>query len=432
MRPLRLRWTGALAGLDPGMRRELLDRGSSEDEGLRLTVSSILEAVQRDGDDALRALAREFDGVSALTIEVPRREWRRALEQIDGKLRDAMERTIERLRIVHRAFAPAASEIEVSPGIVVGRRADPLDRVGVYAPGGRAPYPSSLLMGAIPARVAGVREVIVCSPPGANGAVPEIILAAAELAGVDALFALGGAGAIAAMAFGTATVPRVDRIVGPGNAYTTEAKAQVARTTGIDLLAGPSELLVIADSGADMAAIAREMLAQAEHDPLATSLGVLVDDDGSTLLTELSARLHSYDRRDVIHEALARRGGILSAATVDEAVRFANAFAPEHLLLMTADPGQVLPLVRNAGTVFIGAASSVSFGDYATGSNHVLPTGGLARSSSGLSTEHFVRWTTYQRVAASAARELADDVERFALAERLDGHARAAAAWGAP
>jgi len=429
MTRFRLRYAGPVAALDATSRRALLDRGTPDDEALRLTVSSILEAVQRDGDEALVALAREFDGVPKLSIAVPHREVKRALDAIDADLRAAMERSIERLQAVHRTFAPVASEVEVSPGIVVGRRVDPLDRIGVYAPGGRTPYPSSVLMGAIPARVAGVREVILCSPPGPSGTVPQVVLAAAALAGVDSVFALGGAGAIAAMAFGTQTVPRVDRIVGPGNAYTTEAKAQVSRSTGIDLLAGPSELLVIADAEADMACIAREMLAQAEHDPLATSLAVLVDDDGGALVEALSDRLHAYDRRRVIRESLAGRGGVLSASSMDEAVAFANEFAPEHLLLMTKDADAVLSRVRHAGSVFVGASSSVTFGDYATGANHVLPTGGLARSASGLSTEHFVRWTTYQRVAPGTAVALAADVERLAMAERLDGHARAAAAW---
>jgi histidinol dehydrogenase len=232
------------------------------------------------------------------------------------------------------------------------------------------------------------------------------------------------------MAFGTRTVPRVDRIVGPGNAFTTEAKALVSRVTGIDLLAGPSELLIIADDTAAPAAVAREMLAQAEHDTDVTVVAIVVGRDAEPLREVLGTMIGGYGRRDVIRDALHTRGGVLEAASVAEAVAFAADFAPEHLLLAVREPEVVLPLVRNAGMVFLGLESSVSFGDYATGANHVLPTGGLARSSSGLSTEHFVRWTAYQRVAVPAARGLALDVAALATAESLDGHARAAAAWG--
>ena len=258
-------------------------------------------------------------------------------------------------------------------------------------------------MGAIPARVAGVGEVVVCSPPTSSGEPSRVILAAAELGGVDRVFAVGGAGAIAAMAYGTRTIPRVDRIVGPGNAYVAEAKLQVASVVGIDSPAGPSELLVIADRTADPASMAREVMAQAEHDPLAA---VIID------------------------ESLAARGALLVAQSVDEAVALANEWAPEHLLLAVSDPAGAFDGVRGAGTVFFGEASSVVFGDYLTGANHVLPTGGLARSYSGLSTMDFVRWTTYQRVDPAAARRLAADTAAFATAEQLPAHAAAAAAWG--
>jgi histidinol dehydrogenase len=287
-------------------------------------------------------------------------------------------------------------------------------------------------MGAVPARVAGVREVIVCSPPTREGRPAPVLLAAAELSGVDRVFAIGGAGAVAAMAYGTASVPRVERIVGPGNAYVAEAKLQVAGTVAIDAPAGPSELLVIADDSADSGIIAHEMLAQAEHDPaaavaLVTTSSALADQVALALgqLTPLAPR------EPVIREAFATRGAILTVATTDDALAFAAEFAAEHVLVYCRDVESVAARVRNAGTVFVGASSSVAFGDYMTGANHVLPTGALARSYSGLSTVDFYRWTTWQRVSRVAAADLAEDVGIFADAEGLPAHAAAARQWSA-
>jgi histidinol dehydrogenase len=285
-------------------------------------------------------------------------------------------------------------------------------------------------MGAVPARVAGVGEVILCSPPGPHGAPSDVVLAAAEMAEVDRVFAVGGAGAVAAMAYGTASVPRVDRIVGPGNAYVAEAKLQVSGVVAIDSPAGPSELLVIADASADADDVAREMLAQAEHDPRACAVAIAVGRDVARRIEDALARaLPEQPRRDIITEALATRGAVLWTDAMDAAVALANAYAAEHLLLAVADAPGVLARLRGAGTVFLGASSSVAFGDYMTGANHVLPTGGLARSYSGLSTLDFVRWTTYQRVSEEAAARLADDVGAFADSEGLPGHAAAARAW---
>jgi histidinol dehydrogenase len=325
-----------------------------------------------------------------------------------------------------------SSETLPEPGIRVGRRPDPLDRVGVYAPGGRAAYPSSVLMGSIPARVAGVREVILCSPPASDGLPTPVVLAAAELAGVDRVFAVGGAGAIAAMAYGTESIPRVDRIVGPGNAYVAEAKLQVAGVVGIDSPAGPSELLIIADSSADPGVVVREMLAQAEHDPRAVVILVTLGREvAEAAIARLAVELPSQQRRDIIEESLIARGAVLWAVDLNEAVSFSNDFAPEHLMLATRRPLEILGTVRNAGTVFVGECSSVSFGDYMTGANHVLPTGGLARSYSGLSVLDFIRWTTYQAVDFEAAGRLADDVGVFADSEGLPAHAAAARHWAA-
>jgi histidinol dehydrogenase len=334
---------------------------------------------------------------------------------------------------VHRAFVPASLEVESEPGVVVGRRADPLERVGVYAPGGRAAYPSSVLMGVVPACVAGVRDIVVCSPPGREDARPSrVVLAAAAIGGATRVFALGGAGAVAAMAYGTESVPRVDRIVGPGNAYVAEAKLQVSSVVAIDSPAGPSELLVLADETADPVLVARELLAQAEHDPLAAVVAIATSArTAHAIVDALTELLPGQSRAAICAAALAGQGAVLWTDALDEAIAVANAYAPEHLLLAVTDPDAALARSRNAGTVFVGASASVAFGDYMTGANHVLPTGGLARSYSGLSTLDFVRWTTYQRVSPQAAARLADDVGLFADAEGLPGHAMAARAWRA-
>ena len=427
-----VRWTGASADLSKVDRRALFDRtAAAGSDDVRERTAAIIARVRRDGDTALRALAAEFDHATLDALDVPVSRCQAALDMLDPGLRQSLERAANNIRHVHQAFLPVTQETESEPGVVVGRRPDPLGRVGVYAPGGRAAYPSSVLMGVIPARVAGVGQIVVCSPPSGDTGVPSaVVLAAAALAGADRVFALGGAGAIAALAYGTESVPRVDRIVGPGNAYVAEAKIQVASAVAIDSPAGPSELLVLADASADPRFIAREMLAQAEHDPLAAVVAIVTSETvASAVCRALDELLPVQPRADIVTVALQGQGAVLWADSVDSAIAFANQYAAEHLLLIVSSPDSVLPLLRNAGTIFVGSYSSVAFGDYMTGANHVLPTGGLARSYSGLSTLDFVRWTTYQRVTRDAAARMADDVGVFADAEQLGGHALAARAW---
>lgn len=410
--------------------RALFDRSTSADDAIRDRTAAILARVRRDGDLALREMARDYDGVTLESLEISRQLWKRALRSLDPALRRALERAAANIHGVHKAFRPQEQSFTTSDGVVVTRRPDPLARVGVYAPGGRATYPSSLLMGVVPAKVAGVREVIVCSPPASDGRPAPVLLAAAEIAGADRVFAAGGAGAIAAMAWGTNEIARVDRIVGPGNAYVAEAKLQAAGVVAIDSPAGPSELLVIADDSADVEVVAREMVAQAEHDPLAA---VVLVTTSARLAGEVERALVALaplePRASIIRDAFAARGGIVAVRSIDAAVSFAADYAAEHVLVCTRAAGSIAARVRNAGTIFVGASSSVSFGDYMTGANHVLPTGGLARGYSGLSTLDFYRWTTTQRVPRAAAQSLASDVVTFADAEGLPGHAAAARQW---
>ena len=430
MSALKLAVRGTVPAAGTAQWRALFDRSTSVDATIRDRTAVVIARVRQGGDTALRALALELDGVALESLEVPRRSWRRALDSLEPGLRHALERAAANIGAVHHAFRPTMQSFTTADGVVVTRRPDPLGRVGVYAPGGRATYPSSLLMGAVPAKVSGVREVIVCSPPDRDGRPAAVLLAAAELAGVDRLFAIGGAGAIAAMAWGTESVARVDRIVGPGNAYVAEAKLQVSGVVAIDAPAGPSELLVIADDSADSALVAREMVAQAEHDPLAA---VVLVSTSRALARETERAIEhilpTAPRAAIICDALAARGALLTVGSIERAIRLAGEYAAEHVLVCCRSGATVAARVRNAGTIFVGPAASVAFGDYMTGANHVLPTGGLARGYSGLSTEAFYRWTTTQRVTRAAARSLAADVATFADAEGLPGHAAAARQW---
>jgi histidinol dehydrogenase len=422
-----VRFRGPFSALREIDRATLLERSFSLDSKVTATVARLLAEVRAEGDSALLRFAREFDHVVLEALEVPGAELERARRALDPAVRRGLERAAKNLEAVARASLPAPSQVEVEPGLIVGRRADPFARVGVYVPGGKAAYPSSVLMGVVPARAAGVKDIIVCSPPSPTGLPSDVVLGAAALAGATRVFAIGGAGAIGALAFGTHSVPRVDRIVGPGNAFVAEAKRQVAGEVGIDSPAGPSEILVIADALASPDAVARELLAQAEHDVDACVVALCVGNSlAAAVVAALEASLASQPRRATIETALRTRGAVLSLSSLEEAWPFAEAFAAEHLQLNVADAESFLPKVRNAGTVFLGASTSVAFGDYLTGANHVLPTAGAGRRFSGLSVLDFVRWQTWQRVTPAAAASMTSDVMTLAMSEGLPAHASAA------
>lgn len=428
---------GRLEDLSTAQLSNLLDRGLEVQPGTSVGVDSVIEAsvtqiiadVRTGGDDALLELSRRFDRSVPTALEVPAEACQRALQQLDPQLKKALALAAANISKFHQAQMPGSLEIEVQPGVRVGRRAEPLTSVGVYVPGGRASYPSSVLMGVIPAKAAGVAEVVVCTPPDDTGWPPAPVLAACALAGADRVFAVGGAGAIAAMALGSTSVPKVNKVVGPGNAYVTEAKRQLNGTVAIDSPAGPSEVLVVADETADPTLVALELLAQAEHDPRAAAIAVAVGDDiAARVLTVLEEQLSGAKRSEIIREALQRASAVLTVQTVDQALTFVNRYAPEHLLLMVSQPRDALAKVRNCGSIFLGPSSSVVFGDYVTGANHTLPTSGLARSYSGLSTLDFLRFATYQEVSRQAAAELAPVATLLADAEGLYAHAQAASA----
>jgi histidinol dehydrogenase len=407
----------------------LFNRKPSDEPQLQALVTGILHRVKREGDDALRSMAREFDGADLQALEVPSELCKKALKALDPGLREDLEEAARNIDLFHRAQIPEEIQVTVRPGVTLGRRAVPLPSVGVYAPGGRAAYPSSVLMGVVPAVAAGVQEVVLCSPPGPSGLPPKEVLAAAAIGGASRVFALGGAGAIGARAFGTTSVPAVDAIVGPGNRFVTEAKRQVAGDVLIDSPAGPSEVLVVADSGADPRLCALELICQAEHDPDAA---VALVTDSPSLLDAVRAVLKEEvlraPRREIVEAALAHQGALLLASNKEEALKLARDYAAEHLALFTASPRADMEKAQTAGTVFLGQAAAVAYGDYITGANHVLPTGGLARSFSSLSTLHYLRMFTWQEISPEAAAAMSPSVERMAASEGLPGHAEAARA----
>ena len=382
-------------------------------------VERIIADVRSGGDAAVRDYARRIDGATPDTLEVPRSAWEDAERTIGPELRDALAVAAGRIRAFHEAAMPHAWE-DASAGY--GLRSVPIERVGLYVPGGSAAYPSTVLMSAIPAKVAGVTEVIVCTPDPSP-----VTLAAALAAGVDRLFGVGGAQAVAAMAFGTESVPRVDKICGPGNVFVAIAKRQVYGLVDIDGLYGPTETLVIADETASPDIVAADLLAQAEHDELASP--VLVTTSASlagAVERELERQVAVLERAAIAREALARQGTIAIVESIEAAAAVANAFAPEHLCLLTADPRASVGLVRNAGGVFVGEASPEVMGDYAAGPSHVMPTGGTARFASSLGVHTFLKHVPVIGLSPETARSIGPAASALARAEGLTAHARAA------
>lgn len=386
-------------------------------------VRPLAEAVRARGDSALRDLTERFDGARIDTLEVPRAEWDAALAGLPEDVVEALETARDAIAKFHASQLRSREDVEVTPGLLAGRRYLPIERVGVYVPGGRAAYPSTVLMTATPARVAGVREIVVATPPGKDGRVPAATLAACAIAGVDRVFRVGGAQAVFALAYGTESVPRVHKIVGPGNAFVAAAKALVAGEVAIDAPAGPSEVLVVADDTADARFVAADLLAQAEHDPRAACVALATSPRvAAAIKAEVARQLEGAPRAAVIREALASRGGLLVSRGLDDALAFADRYAPEHLSLAVSEPEAALARVSNYGSAFLGS-SPVALGDYCAGPNHVLPTMGLAASYSGLSVDDFVRRPTHQKANPQALSTLGPLAARLAELEGLPAHA---------
>jgi len=383
-------------------------------------VSEIIGRVRAEGDDALIDLTKRFDGIDLTEIAVSDEEREAAYDLVDAQLVESLvqaEARISRFHELQRGRDLWLQEME--PGITLGVKTTPLSRVGAYVPGGRAAYPSTALMCTIPAMVAGVGEICCCTPPPVN----PITLVALDIAGVDEVYRVGGAQAIAAMAIGTETVPRVEKIVGPGNVYVTAAKMLLRDEAEIDFPAGPSEIAILADSTANPVFVAADILAQAEHDPNAACVLVTTDAALADAVTEQVKRMAAAaERRDIIQKALDHSGYIV-AGDIDEAIETVNGIAPEHLSVQVADPLAVLNRIRSAGSIFVGPYSAVACGDYASGTNHVLPTAGYASLYSGLDVNHFCRRSTVQMIAREGLEAIGDVVETIADAEGLHAHA---------
>jgi histidinol dehydrogenase len=398
--------------------------------GERLSPAAVVERILADvrnrGDVALREWSARIDGASSPELEVPPVGWLAAYESLSDDRRAALDLAAERIESFHRR-QPIDSWVVSGPDGTLGQLIRPLDAAGVYVPGGTAPLPSSLLMAAIPARVAGVRAVNVCTPPDRSGGVPDLTLAAAYVAGIDRLFVLGGAQAIAAMAYGTETVPAVDKIVGAGGLFITLAKRQVVGTVGIDGFYGPTETMLIADDTANPAWVAADLLAQAEHDVLATPVLLTTSPKlAEAVAAELTTQLGSLTRAEIAAASLSARGGIVLAADLSEAVELANFYAPEHLCLLVADPWALVGHVRHAGGIFVGENSFEVLGDYVAGPSHVMPTEGSARYASPLSVVDFVKRISLVGLTQPAGVRLSASAATLARSEGLTAHAAAA------
>lgn len=407
---------------------EILARTEDQRDISGLTADIIAD-VRQSGDAALRRYTKEFDKAEPDTLEVPREQLDQALADLEPGLRSVLEEAAENIRAFHRRQVQNGFIISGKPGIVLGQKVTPIEKVGVYIPGGTAPLPSTVLMDCIPAKIAGCHEIVMVSPPTCNGDIAPIILAAARIAGVDRVFRCGGAQAIAALAYGTESIPRVDKIVGPGNAFVAEAKRHVFGKVGIDMIAGPSDILVIADGGSDARQIAADLLSQAEHDQNACA--VLVTNSrtlAEAVAAELEKQLAVLPRRETARASLERSGKIILVKDILEAIRIANALAPEHLELCVDDPFAWLGQVKNAGSIFLGRSTPEAVGDYFGGTNHTLPTYGTARFSSPLSVEDFVKKSQFVYYSDAALAEAAPKIAAFARQEGLEGHARSALA----
>lgn len=391
------------------------------------TVSEIIKNVRENGDKALFEYCEKFDKAQLSSLAVTKEEIDEALSLVEPEFLKILEKAAKNIRKFHSRQVRNSFIINDEDGIVIGQKIIPVDRAGLYVPGGTAAYPSTVLMDAIPAKIAGCREVVMVTPPTKDGKVNPVILAAAHVAGIDRIFKVGGAQAIAALAYGTQSIPKVDKIVGPGNAFVAEAKKQVFGVVSIDMIAGPSEILIVADGKSNPAYVAADLLSQAEHDKMASA--VLVTDSAElarNVSTELEKQIPLLERREIARESIDVNGKIIVADTLDAAIEIANEIAPEHLELCVDNPFDKLDSIRHAGSIFMGRNCPEALGDYFAGPNHTLPTSGTAKFSSPLSVDDFIKKTQYTYYTKDALKKVAFDVAAFAKKEGLTAHAKSA------
>jgi len=408
--------------------RKLCDRRNQEDADVEKVVRGILDKVARDGDGALLALIKKFDGATLESVEVTKKEWEAGIELVGEANRAALGRAASRVRDFYRRRIPGSWEIKEEGGATLGQHVRPLHRVGLYVPGGKASYPSSVIMNAVPAAVFGVREIVMATPPNADGTLRPEVLLAARFAGVHRIFKMGGAQAIAALAYGTQSVPKVDKIVGPGNIFVATAKRLVFGRVDVDSEAGPSEILVVADKSANPNWVAADLISQAEHDELARAILVThVQATATKVLAALEKQLATLDRASIAKKCLKTHGAVVLTRSLDESLGLANRYAPEHLALEVDNPEVAAKAIENAGAIFLGHYTPEAVGDYLAGPSHVLPTGGTARFFSPLGVEDFAKRTSIIRFEPNKLRELGADVIRLAEMEGLTGHGNAVA-----
>ena len=390
-------------------------------------VSEIIENVKKNGDSALFAYCEKFDKAKLTSLVVSEEEMEEAMAQVEPEFLEILEKAAENIRKFHSKQVRNSFIINDTDGVVIGQKIIPVDRAGLYVPGGTAAYPSTVLMDSIPAKIAGCKEVVITTPPNAEGKVNPVILAAAKVAGVDKIFKVGGAQAIAALAYGTESIPKVDKIVGPGNAFVAEAKKQVFGKVSIDMIAGPSEILIIADGNTNPRFAAADLLSQAEHDKMASAVLVTNSEELAVAVqAELEKQIPMLERAEIARASIDCNGKIIVAQNLKQAIDISNEIAPEHLELCVDNPFDYLDSIRHAGSIFMGRNCPEALGDYFAGPNHTLPTSGTARFSSPLGVDDFIKKTQYTYYTRDALKRVAKDVEYFAKAEGLTAHARSA------
>lgn len=404
----------------------LANREQEVDRSIMDCVEDILQRVRKEGDQALYDLTKQLDHVELSSLEVTKDELLKLMEEVDPLFLQNMKEAADNILFYHKAQLKEGFELEKEDGVYLGQRVLPIEKVGVYVPGGRAAYPSSVLMNVLPAKIAEVKEIIMVTPPSLDGSINPYIAAAACIAGVDKVYKVGGAQAIGALAYGTETIPRVDKIVGPGNIYVATAKRLVYGRVDIDMIAGPSEILVIADEGAEPSFVAADLISQAEHDPMSSSI-LLTTSKQLALATqeELRKQCDALPKKDIITSAFQNYGAIMILDSIEECIEISNQVAPEHLELMVTEPKQYLSLVKHAGSIFLGYYTCESIGDYFGGTNHVLPTSGTARFYSALNVDNYQKKSSYLYWSKEALMKDGEKIINIAQHENLDGHANA-------
>lgn len=407
------------------LKRSDLFLNEEKGDQIEKSVKEIIDLVKKEGDSALRALSERFDHVLITDFEVRESEWIEASTQVQDEFRDILKKAYENIREFHQAQVQEGFEITRSDGSILGQKITPIEKVGIYVPGGKAAYPSTVLMNAIPAKIAGCKEIVIATPPNQDGKIHPNILEAAKIAGVTRIYKMGGAQAIAGLAYGTESIGKVDKIVGPGNAYVAEAKKQVFGQVGIDMIAGPSEILVLADDKADPSYVAADLLSQAEHDEMATALLISNSQDlAIEVQAEVSRQLELLQRKDIASQAISKNGKIIITQSITEAIDLANKIAPEHLELYVEDSMSYLDQIKHAGSIFLGPYCPEAMGDYMAGTNHTLPTSGTARFSSPLSVDDFIKKSQYMYYDETSFKSLGPSVIRFAEEEGLEAHGK--------